>query len=577
MSIQRWSTEMLVMLSAHIGHEDMSVTNLAMTCKSIYNALIQVILVDEVCYMEKMMQAGKLILTNDNGRIYRIPPENPENFYNTLFKTIFIELPDVDKDLRCLNRLIVRAKKVDLIKLQLKSYGSRLPPRSRARKLATIFNICVEKDADVEIKGYPRDWEYEPGPFSLIVVEESGGRRNSRHLDTRRRSSQHYSVSVLSAANRRRKTNPLMALQRTLDVILLAKESFSSQITASSTVPPSVLVSMRKPKYEVPLVGEPRATGIVFSSTIPFRASFARSTFSMLKSPHLTNLVFYNVNLSEYEWSVILARIDLPALSNFITVDETIAYPDLRKFLARHPRITGLNLSGCLYQNSEIVFELPIKGIGRRFLPELDYLKGKPQYLTAFMRGGGGRFPKLMVVDVRLTKDKGEKFIDVGKKDTQRFFEALARFGPHKLILRVECLQSTNLVGWLADWNESHSRFRIRRPRSLPSIHKLIIGESGFTVPLELLEKVAASNNAASRGPPEVDDEKIVKTYLWRKCPNLQEITYSFIRFVSSCFIPSFVGLQVFTFTGSALYAQKTSELTRDFVTLICAWQLQSL
>lgn len=569
MLLDKWPDELVLRLSVCMGYEDMSVTSLAMTCNRFYALLIHDILVDEVSHLENMINTGKLVVCKDKERMHRISKMAPEEFYKTRFESIVIELPAVDKDLRCLKRLVVRAGKVDLIKLELGRYGSGLPPRSRARKMATIFNVCVEKEADVEILGYPCHWDYEPGPFSLLVLDDSGGRRTSRHLDTRRRSSHHYSVTGRNAAERRRYINPLMSFQRALDMFRLAKESFSSQITStSSTIPPSVLVTMRKGKYEVPLIGEPRATGLVFASSVPFRASFARSTFSMLNNLHLTSLVLYKIDLSEYEWSAILARTNLPALSNFVNINEAIAYPDQRKFLARHPRISGLDLSGSLYQNSGTEFELPIKGIGRRFLPELDYLKGKPQYLTAFLRGGGGRFLKLSLVDVRLTEDKGTKFTDIGKRDNQHFFDALAGFGPQKLTLRVECLKSTNLVGWLADWTESNSRFRIRRPHTLPSIHKLIIGESGFDVPPELLEKVVASNNAATRGPPDVDDEKIVKKYLWRKCPNLQQITYSFMRFVSNHFDPLFPMVRKLILSlGSALYAGKaTVRLRRTWI-----------
>lgn len=539
MSITKFPEELVVKIALHIGFEDMCVNNFSMTCSQFHTLLLPYILGDEVSYLQQMVRKRKLrIMTEPHGNdIYDFfALADLEDIYNMPMRAIMAKPVGDDKDLRCLYRLLYRVTNVGTIIFSLEDYNATLPPRSRARKLATLLNVVAEKNTKFQVVGQPFDWDGEPGPFMFNIYNNFEGIRTSRQMDTRHSGQsdfqfqKHQEASGITYKSTARKMR---------EIYSLAKESFPGQLTSTSpTVPPEVVVKTRKGRFEVPLLKESRLTSLEVECAIPFLASFSRSTFTILNSTRLTELIVGYMSFSEYEWACILTNISLPALTNVGFVNLALAFSDLRKFLARHSTISTLDLSSNTFRARK--FKLPVRGL-RPFLPHLTFLQGKPSLITPFLRYIS-RFPRLSEVHLRIVGGKKghepDLILDVHKEETlSTFYFALMELPPRRISLRIDSLYASSFVEWMEGSRWYHED---RRYRSFPSLHTLFIDMHSFGLHrpdvLQGLIRLGGwsvdSGSINSMAPDEISvspnqEKEIVEAFIWKRCPNLRTIRYN--------------------------------------------------
>ncbi|KAJ7286417.1 hypothetical protein C8J57DRAFT_1708713 [Mycena rebaudengoi] len=110
-----------------------------------------------------------------------------------------------------------------------------------------------------------------------------------------------------------------------------------------------------------------------------FHSFFYRWTMHTLNSAPITTLSLLNIDLSHYDWNIILPALSMPLLSDLSIGDSAIAFPDLSRFLARHPTIVVLNLS------FNLVIGRLVPHASKDLLPRLQCLRATPDYLVHFL------------------------------------------------------------------------------------------------------------------------------------------------------------------------------------------------
>ncbi|KAJ7021678.1 hypothetical protein C8F04DRAFT_1107652 [Mycena alexandri] len=134
-----------------------------------------------------------------------------------------------------------------------------------------------------------------------------------------------------------------------------------------------------------------------------FHATFYKWTLHMLNTSPLTTLSLHHIDLSHYDWALVLPALTLSLLTNFSIGHEcAISVPDLALFLTRHPSIQTLDLS----------YHLAIGALAHppadHLLPHLTTLRAAPDYMLYFLlrpqtKGGIAPCPELREVTVTWT------------------------------------------------------------------------------------------------------------------------------------------------------------------------------
>ncbi|KAJ7286421.1 hypothetical protein C8J57DRAFT_1287592 [Mycena rebaudengoi] len=110
-----------------------------------------------------------------------------------------------------------------------------------------------------------------------------------------------------------------------------------------------------------------------------FYSFFYRWTMHTLNSAPITALSLLNIDLGHYDWNIILPALSMPSLSDLSIGDSAIAFPDLFRFLARHPTIVVLDLS------FNLVIGRLVPHASKDLLPRLQCLRATPDYLVHFL------------------------------------------------------------------------------------------------------------------------------------------------------------------------------------------------
>ncbi|TFK28229.1 hypothetical protein FA15DRAFT_665441 [Coprinopsis marcescibilis] len=138
----------------------------------------------------------------------------------------------------------------------------------------------------------------------------------------------------------------------------------------------------------------------VIASNVPFSPSWYRYTEHILRhsSTNLAHLHLRGLDLSLYDWHIILPSWNFARLLTLELGKSAIAFPDLLAFLCRHPSITALDLtSNVLIGRVELSRSSKTR---RNFLPKLEQISASPDYLVPFLTVMPPLFPLLRAIVV---------------------------------------------------------------------------------------------------------------------------------------------------------------------------------
>ncbi|KIM41243.1 hypothetical protein M413DRAFT_27633 [Hebeloma cylindrosporum] len=312
MTVADLPTELIFEISNHLGKT--SQIHLAVTCRRFHEVLIPQILEGHLIHLQnRHLHSRPLVDPIDRSGIHTVS--------------------DKDKYHRSVHSLIARASKVDSVILRLQQLYS-------LKKFASILNACAgHPNLAVSIigsAGGQRDGDDGRGPFAFSFMElnpvphvedidvEIGSRWG---IFSPLLKSIPLFVRRYLGAMKRKKDNPLPA------------PAFNS-FTYSAIV--------RKPKYPLSLIAEPKLTSISIKSDTLFLPTLYPFALDLLNSSSITRLSLSHITLNVFDWTLILPSLSMKSLTEFSIADVQIPFPDLLKFFQRHPSITTLDLTNNL-------------------------------------------------------------------------------------------------------------------------------------------------------------------------------------------------------------------------------------
>ncbi|KAJ6450394.1 hypothetical protein C8R45DRAFT_1114130 [Mycena sanguinolenta] len=145
----------------------------------------------------------------------------------------------------------------------------------------------------------------------------------------------------------------------------------------------------------LPLPANPRISTFTILTPFLFHVTFLPWTTHLCNTAPLTSLSLMHINLSLYDWSLILPKLSMEALRELSICCQTLAMPDLVQFLRRHEGITVLDLRGC----ETLGAVMPPISAGtttatpETFLPHLTILTASPEHLLYFLAPPDFFFP----------------------------------------------------------------------------------------------------------------------------------------------------------------------------------------
>ncbi|KAF7367171.1 hypothetical protein MSAN_00976900 [Mycena sanguinolenta] len=209
-------------------------------------------------------------------------------------------------------------------------------PFGWSRAVCAFLNSAVGRgDCAVTVySGLRDDYDADPRPFSHVFrgaaqanVEESASR--TRPLTTIASRLRHALASLFRLSWRR--ASPPCQCATAMSVIA----------DVESTLRPSPL------PHSLPFPTKSRLTTLAIHAPFLLHATFFSWTMHVLNSSPLTSLSLCNIDLSLYDWALILPKLEMRELRELrVGARCAITVPDLDCFLLRHQGLVALDLGG---------------------------------------------------------------------------------------------------------------------------------------------------------------------------------------------------------------------------------------
>ncbi|CAA7263340.1 unnamed protein product [Cyclocybe aegerita] len=472
-----------------------TITQAAQTCRRLYDIWISQILAERVATIKSMMLARKVLICDRREVMTHTTFEPGAPFQGSYFQAIIQVHPAIKKkELAAIRSFICRVTTLECADIQLWDFND-IP------KLAYILRACAERpNLQLDVTNmYPRAWDAgkEGGPFAFDF-------------------SQHNPI-LSSAPNPSTSTNRMTKLF--FDVFrplftLWPRRSITcngntTKVPPGASSPPatygtSYTVIPRKPRHTIAVSRKPLLAGISFDGSEWFSASLYPWTIHTLNNAPITRLSVDKTSLTLFDWCHILPSITMSSLTQLTIGNLSIAFPDLRSFLQRHPTITTLDLAG----NQAVgVVDLPAADSDPSFLPSLQSLTANSQYMLPFVqyqdRGNFSLLHKLHVKPLRSTSAPSERDYPYPVDHLYPIFDAIGRNPDRKLALVIDMLDSSGLLDWLMH-RSSNEPMPLNDDNSAHSHH-----------PLPGLEELRVGARL---------DKLLSTRLLWDRCPNLTAI-----------------------------------------------------
>ncbi|KAJ6601665.1 hypothetical protein B0H10DRAFT_673290 [Mycena sp. CBHHK59/15] len=151
----------------------------------------------------------------------------------------------------------------------------------------------------------------------------------------------------------------------------------------SSDLPSTINSEERPTPIALPTPLHPALRTFNIHASFLFHTTFYRWTLNVLNTAPLTELSLDDIDLTHYDWALILPTLTLPALEALAINRCAVAVPDLALFLARHPTLLTLGLS------FHLAIGALVPGPSTDALPRLVRLCATPDYLCHFLAPRG--------------------------------------------------------------------------------------------------------------------------------------------------------------------------------------------
>ncbi|KDR76869.1 hypothetical protein GALMADRAFT_155581 [Galerina marginata CBS 339.88] len=369
-------TELLLEITSYLGFEGISQVRLALTCRRFYETLIPQILEDQIKHADKLVAASRVHLiqdlsANEQGTDKATVGSITEPFKG-FFRRLAFRVGGDEKDFRCVQGLITRAKHLEEVDLQLGEVCS-------LREVAAVLNSCIGRPGlRLSVGGTISSTERGPFEFDFrsngkpIRLEELVTPPPSPPITE---TAKHYFWSFL------RVLQPFFRASQG-QVIPSAKNPPARKEAAMSSSPVSreisVIATLRNPRFHISTLPQPQLISFIISSEALFLPSIYPVTLNALNNSPIRTLSLSNLTLSLFDWAQILPSITLPFLENLMIGNLSLGFPDFLAFLERHDSIESIDLTG---NNVIGVARLPLKPI----LPRLNSLTANHEYLVPFL------------------------------------------------------------------------------------------------------------------------------------------------------------------------------------------------
>lgn len=230
----------------------------------------------------------------------------------------------------------------------------------------------------------------------------------------------------------------------------------------SSAIPLQVSRDPRPCRVVLSPSSSPILEELYIHSSVLLYLPFFSWTMHLLDIAPIKKLSFQFIDLIHYDWEHILSLITIPTLSHLSIGHCSVAFPDLQKFLMRHPSITSLDLS----RNTAIGY-LGLSS-SEVMLPRLTELVANPEYLCHFLQSSEA-FPALESVTINSEYDLILRTYDYSQFNP--VLDCIAKRA-QEIHLTLMCISLADLSEWLRSINAKLAKAELR---PIPHIIKLKI------------------------------------------------------------------------------------------------------
>ncbi|KAG5637666.1 hypothetical protein H0H81_003687 [Sphagnurus paluster] len=352
----------------------------------------------------------------------------------------------VFEDLQAFRTLLLRCDRIDRVVLRLTSTGDWDPPAHDLGHrwrflLAEILSIVASKpQAKLMVEG-GSSWKSLGRPF---------------HYEFQRTVSRQQSPQARPAqALTKRSEYPCTVPQLFHPLFRLLKGIAARLKSRTKPEPPAIRGLLYTEVHSAPaLLRNRKICKITLSSpTLPLLEEFRIQSHILLELPFfnwtldllnrspIKSLYFSNIQLTHYDWEHILSSLTLPHLTTLAFGSSKIAFPDMQAFLARHPTITTLDLSG----GTAIGHLGPHSSA--HLLPHLNTLIAGPEYLCHFLTPTHA-FPHLQSITV--TTETRATYHAQDFRQPEPVLCLIAQRPQHNIALTLSLPSRDGLAEWLA-------------------------------------------------------------------------------------------------------------------------------
>ncbi|KAJ3502474.1 hypothetical protein NLJ89_g8871 [Agrocybe chaxingu] len=507
--------ELLIEIGAYLQLDPLdSITQAAQTCRRLYDIWISQILAERVATIRSMMLARKVLICDRHEVMTHATFEPGAPFRGSYFQAVIQIHPAIKKkELAAVRSFICRATTLESADIQLWDFND-IP------KLAYILRACAERpNLQLDVTNmYPRAWDTtkEPGPFAFEFPQHDPIPSSvpNPSFSTNRITTLFFNMF-----------RPLFTLWPRRSITC---NPSTARIPPGASSPPatygaSYTVTTRKPRHTIAVSHKPLLTGVSFDGSEWFSASLYPWTIHTLNNAPITRLSLDKTSLTLFDWCHILPAITMPSLTQLTIGHLSVAFPDLRSFLQRHPTITILDLAG----NQAVgMVDLPAPDSNPSFLPFLQSLTANSQYILPFVqyqdRGNFSSLRRLHVKPLRSTSAPSERDYPYPVDHLYPIFDAIGRNPNRKLTLVIDVLDYSGLLDWLMrhspnepmslkDDNSAHFL------HPLPGLEELRVISEGMSLSNEATQRVL--DWMSTHNPALIPDSISPNS-----CPNLTTI-----------------------------------------------------
>ncbi|CAK5266764.1 unnamed protein product, partial [Mycena citricolor] len=379
--------ELLLIISEYLNDEGL--LHFASTCIRVNSLLIHILL--ERCQCEAVVSStgaiSSVYFTGDNlGAIPALAIAYHATSIELLscgFSSFFrsSSSKEILNAVKALDVLAKRLERLSHVRIHplLKFPGTKKEYVSWQKLLALSLNsAALRGDCSITVHNEPYEAVVDPFPFSHSFSDRPVG-----HIADERSAPAEKPIPRRPRISTGPGSSLIQRLAALLERVIRALKPHTVAITRSDEPEPSaplVKSTERASKRVIPLPVLPALKSLNIHSSLLFHTTFYRWTMHTLNTSPLTSLSLDNIDLSLFDWHETLPRLSLAVLDHLhLGMHCSIAVPDLKAFLHRHPSITSLDLSF-----HEAIGPLHAPGPA---LPNLRRIRATPEYLVYFLSG----------------------------------------------------------------------------------------------------------------------------------------------------------------------------------------------